>query len=749
MEAAPDIDSENAPLHFKREHALQHPVAVLLSRGKNQLVRMGKVHPLSRCFPELCTALPAPDDHLLTMPLHTVTEICASVCAKPLHADPDWTLGKKALLPSFLQKNLTFAFTVGGVLPRPRSLSEWRQETEEKLSPLADLLKVDDSSFFDLEDSFGRRWSRDLVDWPIMRVGAGSKLMHAYGELIGYTGPVWRNEDRSDRLHPAIIIGFLYDTLLEAATQAEPSIDRMPWVVRIGKLSEVFERSRIPVELQRTLSSQADLYDDISARVVLWEGKSPESTAKLVAMRMPEVLKQSKFVLIKDFCGIDVTGVQMHSELQRLTGVAAYRAAGKAATRQVSPLHSVVQLEQLVIFLRRLKAIWSTVTCLAMSLHDRVTALLEEEELSFRAEAVGHVSSASAVEAQKGAAAPLVGPAAFAHDMHDLLMVELNGHAFRKLEEQLLACRDGLQIPSLTPSEEQVRLAVGLPSFYFPLKLVMGSNCILLKKFVLGSRLRPLAARPVFAYLDTLREDWEGFASLRLIWNESTLITTEMLSFKAAHKLLSQLRAGELDRMDIFRDVYDLHMSHVKNRKTPEGLNRSRIMSHDRSRTKYQLYMDRALSTIGFTSVETNGGVTDSHSSILDALNDFLEEGEALEGSNAAMLRRHAMDILDSAETAAQARIKAFLLSTSPSYAFPAPFMSKDALAKHLLRQRQKQMTALVALRGFNPDLFDGGGDGARRVAEPPGNTQPQKFHRPDSLALSSSVRLSTQSHDH
>jgi hypothetical protein len=267
---------------------------------------------------------------------------------------------------------------------------------------------------------------------------------------------------------------------------------------------------------------------------------------------MPEILQQSKFDLIKDFCGAEMPGVELHSELQRLTGVAAYRAAGKTATRRVSPLHSVEQLEQLVIFLRRLRAIWNTVTCKAMSLHDRVTGLLEEEELSFRAEAYGQSGGASAAEVQKGATASLVGPASFAHDMHDLLMSELNGQAFRKLEEQLIACRDGLQVPGLTDKQERVRLTVGLPSYYFPLKLVMGADCTLLKKFVLGSRLRPLAARPVFAYLDTLREDWEGFASLRLIWNELTPIFTEMLSFQATPRLLGHLRAGALDRMDVY-----------------------------------------------------------------------------------------------------------------------------------------------------------------------------------------------------
>ena len=106
--------------------------------------------------------------------------------------------------------------------------------------------------------------------------------------------------------------------------------------------------------------------------------------------------------------------------------------------------------------------------------------------------------------------------------------------------------------------------------------------------------------------------------------------------------------------------------------------------------------------------METNGGVTDSHSSVMDRITDFLEDGEALEGTNKDMLNRHALTVLDQAEEAAQKRLQSFLSSTSPSFPFPTPFLAADALARHVLRQKQGYLDTLVELRGFNPGIVDG-----------------------------------------
>jgi hypothetical protein len=76
----PDDEME---LHFEDRPDIPHPTAQLLSRGNQQPVRMGRRHPLARCFPESCSPMAAPDLHLVTMPLHRVIEICASVCAAP------------------------------------------------------------------------------------------------------------------------------------------------------------------------------------------------------------------------------------------------------------------------------------------------------------------------------------------------------------------------------------------------------------------------------------------------------------------------------------------------------------------------------------------------------------------------------------------------------------------------------------------------------------------------------------------
>ena len=115
----------------------------------------------------------------------------------------------------------------------------------------------------------------------------------------------------------------------------------------------------MPPELQKVLVTKADLYDDISTRVVLWDGSSSKATAKRLAMKMAEVLRQSKFTVLQTFAGSNTAGVQLHQELQRLTGVAAYMAIDKTseAARAVSPLATVVQLEQLAVFLERMRAV--------------------------------------------------------------------------------------------------------------------------------------------------------------------------------------------------------------------------------------------------------------------------------------------------------------------------------------------------------------------------------------------------------
>jgi hypothetical protein len=80
------------------------------------------------------------------------------------------------------------------MLPRPRTLRQWRQEVEEKCAQLYDQLIVDDACLMELDLMHGARTCRELEDWPIASLVGGSRLMHTYGELIGYTGPIWLRE---------------------------------------------------------------------------------------------------------------------------------------------------------------------------------------------------------------------------------------------------------------------------------------------------------------------------------------------------------------------------------------------------------------------------------------------------------------------------------------------------------------------------------------------------------------------------
>jgi hypothetical protein len=246
-----------------------------------------------------------------------------------------------------MQERLRIAFTAGGMLPRPRTLRQWRQEVEEKCAQLYDQLIVDDACLMELDLMHGARTCRELEDWPIASLVGGSRLMHTYGELIGYTGPIWLRQERFDWSHGAQMVSFLYETVMEAVLRVEPAVRRMPWPVRLRKLNEAFVRSRIPMELQKSLNSQADLYNDVSTRVVLWEASSPEVVARLLSARMPQIMELSKFEIICDFAGDAPHNSLLHRELQRLTGVAAYRALGKTseAARKVVPHHACAVID--------------------------------------------------------------------------------------------------------------------------------------------------------------------------------------------------------------------------------------------------------------------------------------------------------------------------------------------------------------------------------------------------------------------
>jgi hypothetical protein len=96
-----------------------------------------------------------------------------------------------------------------------------------------------------------------------------SILMHSCGELVGYLGPIWLAQDRNVHRHAGDLVSFLYDTLADAMATTELAVQKMPRLVKLKKLNEVFVRSRLPSEFSKPLDTRADLYEDISYRMIL------------------------------------------------------------------------------------------------------------------------------------------------------------------------------------------------------------------------------------------------------------------------------------------------------------------------------------------------------------------------------------------------------------------------------------------------------------------------------------------------
>lgn len=78
---------------------------------------------------------------------------------------------------------------------------------------------------------------------------------------------------------------------------------------------------------------------------------------------------------------------------------------------------------------------------------------------------------------------------------------------------------------------------------------------------------------------------------------------------------------------------------------------------------QYKLATDRALSCVGFPSVERIGAVPNSHGSVIDKLDTFLDLAESLSAKEHDKLRQAALKFLTLAEKEAEDAFKTLLSS--------------------------------------------------------------------------------------
>ena len=111
------------------------------------------------------------------------------------------------------------------------------------------------------------------------------------------------------------------------------------------------------------------------------------------------------------------------------------------------------------------------------------------------------------------------------------------------------------------------------------------------------------------------------------MWDESEELTDTRLCFKSIGSISASYKSERFCSANLLRDVVMQERKQVRNTKglNAAGFNRGEILVNHRRLEQYKLVTDRALSCVGFPSVEELGSVPNSHGAVVDQLDAFLE----------------------------------------------------------------------------------------------------------------------------
>jgi hypothetical protein len=697
--------ASTSPLHFEDTSHLPEnatPMDHVCHRGSLQPVRLGRNHPLITMFPDVFTPMQAPNEDLFSAPLHDVVTICASVCARPDRVPGSWIIGSKALEPAAMESRLKLALDQCGIPVKPYSLASWREQTEASLRGRSGLFTLTNDCFFDVEAS--QVPDVRLDRWPIGSSSTQSPLLHVYGDISNYLGPVTFGDDRGRESDASIILEFLMETMMEAIQLQDKTIRRLPMGVLYDRLYRVLEQSTFPCALALRVSTQTEIYEDITDRMIFWIGGETSSMSRLFETRFKSWLCHSCACIMLEFIGSamsEMSSGEIFQEVGRLMQLA----RSKEKANGARGIFSVSDLKCITDFLSlpSCKSVWSYPPILRKSLELRVTHVLAEANQE-AASLTRNVSRPAETAAQM----ELGTPDSFTSEMTPVLLDEFRKPEFKKLEAQLLAFSRGLPVPDLTDHQKTIAAIVGVPTYYLPLRVIFSATgASIAQRFTLCPTMRVLP-KSVFHYIDELRGHWTSFATLRCIWDEASPLKPEMLIFQAGGDTLKNVRRGKFGAVNVLEDIYAKARIEIYYALSPFLYSRQMLTNSDSSvKDKYMEYMDRLLSTVGYPSTgHSLVGVSDSHMAIMQGICDFIEKADPLAGSRRDNMRAHAMNVLDMAESEAEANFVRFLASKNPAFPFPLPFVPLDSPAKHLLAKRSGQLDNILEFQGFDDSIL-------------------------------------------
>ena len=679
------------------------------ARGKFQLVLTREEHPFVTMFSQYCKQVAGEAESVIGIPLHLCIAALANVCARPIDGDLMLKLGQDTLHPVAMDSRLRIAVEQCGLPVVPYTLSSFREACELHLSNKGALLAVDLHCFFNPNQAAQR--CSDYWEFPLCSMETRSPLLTAYSEISEYCGPSYLEYDNERGSPAADFMEYMISTCIDAAKQNDHSINRMPIKIVLSRIHRMLEECRWDSTIAKAIECTDDAIVDVADRIVLWTGGDLRACSRTLENRIDTWLKSTSAAVVVEFLGTSVsqnTSGDIAKELARLLpSASATLTRRRELETDRAAFYSVADFKNLVTFLAstEVKSVWSFPTTLAMPLKQKVDAILKDQEDTHESHTASNGSEHTTSPSQKN-----VNPVAFTNDMNKLLQAQFRTPEYRKLEEQLTNYSRELPVLGLTEHQKRLSKANGIPNYYLPLTLIFASNgAEIVKRFILQNNMRVLKP-DIFRYLDELRDHWVAYANLRCIWDESSPLLPEMLTFKSVGSSIADVRRGRLSVLQVMKDLHMAERTQVRYSHAPYEYKREDLADPNKTaKDIYAQYMDRILSTIGYKCAHLDpDGRNDSHMAIMMGIKGFCEKADPLSEERSMKMREYAKDMLDKAELEAEERFRAFLGSKNPASVFPSPYLANDSPIKTMLLKKNEQLDSILSLQGFDDSILQG-----------------------------------------
>ena len=679
------------------------------ARGKYQFVLTTEEHPVVTMFSQFCKQVAGEAESVIGIPLHLCIAALANVCARPIEGDLMLKFGQDTLHPHAMDSRLRIAVEQCGLPVVPYTLASFREACELHLSGKGALLAVDMDCFFNPNQAIHR--CSDYWEFPLCSMETRSPLLTAYSEISEYCGPSYLEYDNERGSPAAEFMEYMISTCIDAANQNDHSIKRMPIKIVLSRIHRMLEESRWDSTIAKAIECTDDAIVDVGDRIVLWTGGDLRACSRTLENRIGTWLKSTSAAVVVEFLGTSMSQNTIGDIARELARLLPSASATLTRRRELeadrAAFYSIADFKNLCAFLTstEVKSVWIFPTTLAMPLKQKVDAILKDREDTYESHTVSNGSEHTTSPSQKN-----VNPVAFTNDMTALLHAQFRTSEYRKLEQQLTSYSNQLPVAGLTEHQKKLGEANGIPTYYLPLSLIFASDgAEIVKRFILQPSMRVMKP-DIFRYLDELRDHWVSYANLRCIWDESSPLLPEMLTFKSVGKSIANVRLGRLSTLEIMTDLHMAERTQVRYSHAPYEYNREDLADPNKTaKDIYAQYMDRILSTIGYKCAHLDpDGRNDSHMAIMLGIKGFCEKADPLSGERGMKMREFAKDMLDKSELEAEERFRAFLGSKNPASAFPSPYLANESPIKTMLLKRNEQLDSILSLQGFDDSILQG-----------------------------------------